>query len=183
MGKHKSRYHDQGRRREQFLNPRRNRRALSWNWVLILGGLGFLAALLYVSAATPTSSVDASAPEPAETLMPGQDVRLSLASFADGRARFYHTTAGGRDVRFFVIRSADGVVRAAFDACDVCYPKRRGYHQVGDNMICNNCGRAFRSVDVNVITGGCNPGALERTIVGDQAVITSAAIERGASYF
>lgn len=185
MGKHKSRYLDQNRRREQVpRNRSAGRRGFSWNWVLILGGLGFLAALLYVSASVPTPAAEASDPQPGETLRTGEDVGLATASFADGRARFYrYMTTAGREVRFFVMRSADGIVRAAFDACDVCYPKHRGYHQSGDNVICNNWGRAFRSVDVNVITGGCTPRPLERTIAGEHVVITTAAIERGASYF
>ncbi len=187
MGKHKSKsvHIDQYRRRDQFLRHQSaGRRGVSWNWVLVAGGLGFLAILLYVSAPRPTPAAEAADTQPAETLQTGQDVRLGAAAFADGRARFYrYTTAAGREFRFFVMRSADGVVRAAFDACDVCYQKRRGYHQSGDNMVCNNCGRAFRSVDVNVISGGCNPSPLERTIVDDHVVITTAAIERGAAYF
>ena len=185
MGKHKSRHADQQRRRDQFLhNPRRARRRVSWNWVLILAGMGFLAVLLYVSAAIPTPSSAVSAKEQAEMVPTGQDVRLPAASFADGRAKFYrYMTAAGREIRFFVLRSSDGVVRAAFDACDVCYRERKGYHQSGDNMICNNCGRAFRSANVNVLTGGCNPGPLERTLIADQIVITPAALESGASYF
>jgi uncharacterized membrane protein len=185
MGKHTSRHIDQHRRREQFLKQSAAaRRHFSWNWVLILGGLGFLAAVLYVSASIPTPDADASNVQPAETLPTGQEVRLATTSFTDGRARFYrYTTAAGREIRFFVIRSSDGVIRAAFDACDVCFWSRRGYHQSRDTMICNNCGRAFHSVDVNVVTGGCNPGPLERTIASDHVVITPAAIERGASYF
>ena len=185
MGKHKSRHLDQNRKRDQFLhNPRLSRRSFSWNWVLILAGMGFLAALLYVSAAIPTPSSEAAEKQQAEGLPTGQDVRLAVASFTDGRAKFYrYVTAVGREIRFFVLRSSDGVVRAAFDACDVCYRERKGYHQSGDNMICNNCGRAFRSVNVNVVTGGCNPGPLERTLVADQIVITPAALESGASYF
>lgn len=184
MGKHKSRHVDQNARREQFLASRPVRRSFSWNWILILGGLGFLSVLLYVSAAIPTPSTEASERQQAETLATGQEVRLAAASFEDGHARFYrYLTAAGREIRFFVIRSSDGVVRAAFDACDVCYRERKGYHQSGDNMICNNCGRAFRSVNVNVITGGCNPGPLERILVADQIDITPAALERGASYF
>jgi len=81
-----------------------------------------------------------------------------------------------------VLRSSDSAVRAAFDACDVCDRERKGYHQTGDNMVCNNCGKAVRSVDVSVITGGCHPGPLEHTITGDQIVITTAALERGATY-
>lgn len=184
MGKHKARSLDQNRRREQFLqNQPTARRRLSWNWVLIFAGLGFLAVLLYVSQAIPTPAGSFGRVE-AEALLPGQDARFTTALFADGAARFYrYVTTAGREVRFFVLRSSDGVVRAAFDTCDVCYRERRGYHQAGDKMICGNCGQAFRSVDVNVISGGCNPAPLERTLDGDQVVITTAALERGAWYF
>ena len=185
MGKHKSRHFDQNGKRDQFLhNPRTVRRRVSWNWMLILAGMGFLAVLLYVSAAVPTPASEAAEKQPADTLPTGQEVRLAAASFANGQAKFYrYLTAAGREIRFFVLRSSDGVVRAAFDACDVCYRERKGYHQSGDDMICNNCGRAFRSVNVNVVTGGCNPGPLQRTVVADQIVITPAALESGVSYF
>jgi len=114
----------------------------------------------------------------------GQDVQLPLATFSDGAARFYrYTTAGGREIRFFVMRSSDGVVRAAFDACDTCFRDRRGYRQQGDVMVCNKCSRSFRSVDINVLQGGCNPAPLERAVVGDQVVLRAAALEAGEGYF
>ena len=114
----------------------------------------------------------------------GSDVTLPVSTFADGAARFYrYTTTAGREARFFVMKSSDGVVRAAFDACDTCYRERKGYRQQGDVMVCNSCRRTFRSVDINVLQGGCNPGPLERTVVGDQLVLTGASIELGAMYF
>ena len=183
MGKHKSRHHNHEQRREAFLtNTSRARARFSWNWMLILGGLAFLAVLLYVSVAVPVPSETVLAQ--AESLPAGQEVRLAASQFTDGKARFYrYATAAGREIRFFVLKSSDGVVRAAFDACDVCYRERKGYHQRGDAMVCNNCGRSFRSVDVNVITGGCNPGPLQRTLAGDQVVIAAASIESGVNYF
>ena len=33
-------------------------------------------------------------------------------------------------------------------------------------MVCNNCGKAFPSDQINVITGGCNPIPLERNGLG-----------------
>lgn len=170
MGKHKSRYLDHNRR---------------WNWALILGGLGLLAVFLYLSASIPTPAAIARANlQPAETVETGQDVRLTTAAFNDGRAHFYrYTTAAGREIRFFVIRSSDGVLRAAFDACDACFRSRRGFRQSGEKMICNNCGGAVRSADVNATPARCAPATLDRTIAGDHVVITAAAIERGTSYF
>jgi len=115
---------------------------------------------------------------------PGSDVSLPVALFADGAARFYrYTTAAGHEIRFFVMKSADGVIRAAFDACDTCYRDRLGYRQQGDHMVCRKCGRAFRSVDINILQGGCNPSPLRRTIDGGQIVLTASALEAGAVYF
>ncbi|MEM3554980.1 MAG: Fe-S-containing protein, partial [Candidatus Micrarchaeaceae archaeon] len=60
---------------------------------------------------------------------------------------------------------------AAFNACDVCYPARKGYHQEGDVMVCNNCGRRFPTNQINIVRGGCNPAPLERAVDGDTLVI------------
>lgn len=185
MGKHKSQSQNRDQRRAGFLkkNDSRAGARLSWNWMLILGGLAFVGALLYSSRPTPGSNPVFTTVE-AQAVSTGQGLKLAAASFADGKARFYkYTTVVGREIKFFVLRSSDGIVRAAFDACDVCYRERKGYHQSGDAMVCNNCGRSFRSVDVNVITGGCNPGSLQRTLDGDQVAIAAASIEAGAGYF
>jgi uncharacterized membrane protein len=111
------------------------------------------------------------------------EVRLPLAQFDDGQARHFEHKSGDLTVRYFVLKSADGVVRAAFDACDVCWPAGRGYVQEGDVMICRNCGRRFASIRINEVKGGCNPAPLRRAIDGDQLVIQVADIEAGSSYF
>ncbi len=89
MGNHESQPTDQDRRREQLLGNTPGRPRLSWNWVLILAGLGFLAALLYLGASAPLPPAETFESVEAEALPAGQDVRLATASFADGRARFY----------------------------------------------------------------------------------------------
>jgi uncharacterized membrane protein len=120
----------------------------------------------------------------AQSLPTGGDVVLDASDFDDGRARFFrYSTSRGREVLFFVMKSADGVLRAAFDACDVCYRERRGYHQSGDVMICNNCRKAFRSVDINVLEGGCNPAPIPRRVEQGRVVLSAADLESGAVYF
>jgi uncharacterized membrane protein len=115
---------------------------------------------------------------------PAAEVTYPLKTFQDGKARFYEfKTPDGMTVKYFILKSSDGVVRAAFDACDVCWPEGKGYVQKGDFMVCRNCGRRFASVKVNVITGGCNPGALQRQVVGDQLVIKVKDIIEGKKYF
>ncbi len=112
------------------------------------------------------------------------EVTYPVKTFQDGKARHYQYKNGdGVIIKYFILKSSDGVIRAAFDACDVCWPQGKGYYQKGDFMVCRNCGRRFASVNVNVITGGCNPGALNRTVVGDKLVIKVKDILDGRKYF
>jgi uncharacterized membrane protein len=100
------------------------------------------------------------------------EFRFPVAAFADGKARFFSTSLpDGKSLSFFVIRSDDGVLRAALDSCDVCYPARKGYHQEGDLLVCNNCGQRFASAKINEVKGGCNPASLTRTVEGETLVI------------
>lgn len=116
--------------------------------------------------------------------VPAGDVVLSVSMFADGRTHFYRsTTTTGHDTRFFVIKTPDGVVRTAFDACDSCFRAWRGFRQVGDRMICNACDRATLSQLVNVLHGECHPAPLEHILNGDRVLIRAAARESGDRYF
>jgi len=111
------------------------------------------------------------------------EISIPLAEIADGKAHHYQVKADDTTlVTFFVIKSKDGVVRAAVDACDVCYKEGKGYHQEGDFMVCENCGMKFASTRINEVKGGCNPAPLERTIKGDQLVISLQDINANAWY-
>jgi len=168
-------------RREQFAHAVPRRRVLSPTRLMLALSVLFGIVLTYLIASGSGASSRVAMTEIGGA---GSDVILPVATFADGAARFYrYVTTAGREVRFFVMKSSDGVVRAAFDACDTCYRQRKGYRQQGDGMVCNNCGRTFRSVDINVLQGGCNPAPLERTIVGDQLVLKAASLELGTQYF
>ena len=164
-------------KRAQFEEPRR-RTTLH----LVLAGVGLLivvgAAFAYVSTrgdgATAATTTQAA---------PGGDVKIALADVADGKAHFYSYDAGGTQVKYFVLKSSDGKVRAAFDACDVCYAQKKGYHQEGDEMVCNNCGRRFPSTKINEVEGGCNPSPVDRTITGETLVLKTADLQAGVQYF
>ena len=118
------------------------------------------------------------------SVIPGTDeVQIPLNEVNDGRAHYYHYQAGGKQVNFFVLKSSDGVVRAAFDACDVCYAEKKGYDQKGDVMECNNCGQQFASVKINEEKGGCNPAPLDREVDGNNLVIKSTDLNTGTKYF
>jgi uncharacterized membrane protein len=112
------------------------------------------------------------------------EVTYPAKIFQNGKAQYFqHKTDDGITIKYFILKSSDGVIRAAFDACDVCWPEGKGYFQKDDYMVCKNCGRRFASDRVNVITGGCNPGALKREVVGEQLVIKVKDILEGKRYF
>jgi uncharacterized membrane protein len=174
MGKHR---HDEDRR-QQFVAPAR--KGMSSNALIIAAALIFVAAAIFATRGGQSGAASAATP-PAGA---GEDVSFPVGEFADGQARFYrYTSTTGKEIRFFVMKSSDGVIRAAFDSCDVCYRERRGYRQSGDSMICNNCGQAFASRNINVLQGGCNPAPIERSVEGDRVVLRAAALEQGQFYF
>lgn len=111
-------------------------------------------------------------------------VSVPVSDLEDGKAKYYsYSTPHGKVVKFFILRSSDGVIRAAFDACDVCYEAKLGYRQEGDAMVCNNCGQVFPSTKINELRGGCNPSPIARETDGRQIIIRASDIEQGVVYF
>jgi uncharacterized membrane protein len=117
-------------------------------------------------------------------LAPGtNEVRIPISDVDDGKAHYYYYNDDGKRINYFVLKSSDGVIRAAFDSCDVCYEAKKGYRQEGDTMVCNNCGQRFASVKINEEKGGCNPAPLDRAMEGNNLIITKNALESGDRYF
>ncbi|HKL48433.1 MAG TPA: DUF2318 domain-containing protein [Desulfuromonadales bacterium] len=110
-------------------------------------------------------------------------VRIPVSQVDDGKAHFFTFRDGDADINFFLVESGDGVIRAAFDTCDVCYKEKKGYRQEGNLMICNNCEQSFPTERINVVKGGCNPAPLVRMVGSDQVLIAAADLKKGAWYF
>jgi uncharacterized membrane protein len=119
-----------------------------------------------------------------KTLKPKEGrVEIPVKEINDGKAHYYQVKADdGIMVKFFTLKSTDGVIRAAVDACDVCFKSGKGYVQDGDYMICTNCGRKFVSNKINEIKGGCNPAPLKRTLEGEKLVIAMEDINENSWY-
>lgn len=148
--------------------------------LVVLVGIG---AYLVLSASNENPSATSVATAPASRSSDSHDIRIALSDLT-GTAKFFdYKLSDNKPIRFFVIKSSDGVYRAALDACDTCYHAKKGYHQEGDDMICNNCGLHFHSSQINEVHGGCNPVGLPRTIDGNQLVIKASELESRGSYF
>ena len=141
-----------------------------------LGVGGYLAVNILNGQDKQVKTISA-APGPAA-------VRIPLTELAGGQAKFFdYKTADNKQIRFFAMKSSDGVYRAALDACDVCWQAKKGYVQDGDDMICRKCGRHFHSAKINEEAGGCNPIGLTRTVADGHLVIAASDLETGRTFF
>ena len=175
---HSSHDDRRNRKREQFEQPARS--GVQPKYVIGTAAGLFLVLFMFIAFGGSAKSSGAT------LVTPGSDgkVRIPFADVSDGNARFYeYRAASGKTVRFFVIKSSDGVYRAAADACDVCFRSKMGYHQEGDDLVCNKCGRHFASKNVNVITGSCNPDGIPRGTDGSNLLIASADLDARAGMF
>lgn len=111
-------------------------------------------------------------------------ISFPVSMFDDEQAKYYEfPTDSGTVLRYFILKSFDGVVRAAFDACDLCWRVGKGYEQSGDDMVCRSCGKRFASDRINEVKGGCNPAPLKRKIEDGKLVIDIDDILAGGQYF
>jgi uncharacterized membrane protein len=138
-----------------------------------------IAVFIFLQQGTATGPVTAQT----SSSSTASQVTFPANLFEDGRARHFEHVDGNFTVRYFVLKSSDGVIRAAFDACDVCWRAGKGYYQEGDYMVCRNCGRRFASVLVNEVKGGCNPAPLNRTYKDGKVIIQVQDILEGKQFF
>ena len=143
--------------------------------VLIVGG-----GIYYVSYDRSATAPVAASFSSENTL---SQVTFPASLFEDGKARHFEHVSGNFTIKYFILKSSDGIIRAAFDACDVCWPAGKGYYQEGDFMVCRNCGRRFASIRVNEVKGGCNPAPLNRKVENEKIIIEVKDILDGIEYF
>lgn len=148
--------------------------------ILIVSFICLVLAGVFMYPRDKSPSADA---VPAQPETSGPQISYPVEMFDDGRAVHFEYKDGPVKIRYFVLKSSDGVLRAAFDACDVCWPSGKGYFQDGDHMVCRNCGRRFASVLINQVRGGCNPEPLARGLEDDRLVIRAEDILAGRKYF
>lgn len=148
--------------------------------ILALAAVALVGLAVYLAAGSRgEGAASGGGPLKAE----GGAVSIPASELSD-KARFYeYKTASGKTVRFFAVRSSDGVYRAALDACDVCFHAKKGYSQEGADMVCNNCGMHFPSAKINEVKGGCNPVGLAHKVEGGSVRIDARGLEAGAGYF
>jgi FTR1 family protein len=107
-------------------------------------------------------------------------VNIPLSALEDGNLHRYGFASTNRTVRFLVLKTTDGKIHTALDACEIC--GAFGYLQEGPNLICLNC-----VAEINPLTvgqpGGCNPVPLEAQMSTTELRVPVATLEKEAHRF
>jgi uncharacterized membrane protein len=86
-----------------------------------------------------------------------RDLVIQIADITEN-ALFYPVDVDGTRMEVLAVKAPDGTIRTAFNTCQVCYASGRGYFvQEGTVLVCQNCGRRYRTSQVERQAGGCNP--------------------------
>ena len=120
------------------------------------------------------------------TVTPAGDLQIPKKEIT-ANATFYQYKVGKVLIEVLALRAPDGTIRTAFNTCQVCYSSGRGYYkQVGDRLVCQNCGNRFLASQVEIIKGGCNPIPITKdlkTETADTITISKALLEEAAPLF
>ena len=172
-------------KKAEFSKP--TKKKSGWSAAVILAVVAIVALASYLtigrSGDKPASSTVTSTSQNSGAPSAG-DIRIPVSDIESGKAKFFdYKTPDNKPVRFFAVKSFDGTYRAALDACEVCFHAKQGYHQEGDDMVCNNCSKHFATSLVGEIKGGCHPIGLARTVENGQLVIKGSELQSGGHYF
>jgi len=111
-------------------------------------------------------------------------IAIEASALGKMASRHYRYREGGQTVRFFVVRDGQGAVRAAIDACEVCWREGKGYVLKDGAMLCVNCGRKFPMHRIGLVAGGCNPHPFAFKVENDAVTITAQELlSQGTRYF
>ncbi len=147
-----------------------------------------IAALALTGCTVSRVSGEGGAAVPTEKAADGDSEGLVIPmSELDGDAHFYTADLDGAKIGVIAVKLADGSVRTAFNACQVCFDSGKGYfEQEGDELVCQNCGTRFGMDQVGLSAGGCNPVPIRETDRQESAsalTVPLSTLHRAASLF
>lgn len=180
--------HSRQRSRRGHGWPWRRSHHRSAGWVIASAAAAMLLVLAVIVVCIRAIAQQIAPPpgfSAAETIGTADDIVLRTPTLSDGAVKFYrYVSVAGRETRFFMVRTPDGVVRSALDACDECFRDRRGFRHRADHVICNSCGRVTPLRAIAVTRGGCRPVPLEHRLQQhDRVTVAAAALQSGGRYF
>lgn len=153
------------------------------NLIMAVAGVILIAGYFGLSAANKAANVEDKA---ASFEIVGKDLKFTKADITE-KASFFPYEEASNYMEIIAIKASDGSIRTALNTCQVCYDSGRGYYeQVGDTLVCQNCGNVFGVDDIEIIKGGCNPIPILETDKSEDdeyVTIKGAFLEENSKYF
>ncbi len=116
----------------------------------------FLTATLVACTNAATDKSSTVAPSSVAS-KDGGDIVIKKDEITD-QATFIPYESGKVKMEIIAVRAPDDTIRTALNTCQVCFDSGRGYYkQVGDRLVCQNCGNQFKISQVEKQKNGCNP--------------------------
>jgi len=114
----------------------------------------------------------------------GGEIKIPVKEVNDGKVHFFTYMKAWKRINFFVRTDEEGGLSAYFDACLTCHKQKKGYHEEGSDIVCNECNMHFRLAERKWDnTAGCSPIPLKSEITDGFIVIKTENIEKGAKLF
>lgn len=92
-------------------------------------------------------------------------VIIPVSGLPEKRPVFYTYYHGKKKINYFVLK-LDGKINAYFDACAKCYPKKLGYLQDRERVVCRACDVNYSLHDLKDGIGSCYPIKLPGKLQG-----------------
>ena len=100
---------------------------------------------------------------------------------------FYPVEVDGTEMEVIAGKDSQGKIRTAFNTCQVCYDSGNGYYrQLGEELVCQNCGNSFTMDVVGETGGGCNPVPIleeNRTVTDSEIQISYEFLKESSDIF
>lgn len=161
-------------RKIRYLMRRSRRIATFFLFVLVFN----IFSLTYVKAYA-YADVALSEPEPYDTV--DGVVELPLELFEDNKLhRYEYVSAGGKHMRFIVIKKSEGSYGVCLDACEICGPS--GYYMREEEVICKLCDVVMNKGTIG-FKGGCNPIPLPFMVHDKKVKIRTSDLDAQESVF
>ena len=122
----------------------------------------------------------------ANEIKEGENLVIPISDLSE-KATFYPVEVDGIEMEVIAGKDSQGEIRTAFNTCQVCYDSGNGYYrQLGEELVCQNCGNSFTMDVVGETGGGCNPVPIleeNRTVTDSEIQISYEFLKESSDIF
>lgn len=122
----------------------------------------------------------------ANEIKEGEKLVIPISDLSE-KAMFYPVEVDGTEMEVIAGKDSQGKIRTAFNTCQVCYDSGNGYYrQLGEELVCQNCGNSFTMDVVGETGGGCNPVPIleeNRTVTDSEIQISYEFLKESSDVF